>query len=70
MRSTRMFIQTLSIMSHHAPEFACLNFLIHIDLDMDADPFPLEDRPVRSRHFTSHLHSPFGMVTKGTLVSR
>jgi hypothetical protein len=28
--------------------FACLNFLIHIDLDMDANPFPLEDRPVRS----------------------
>lgn len=26
----------------------CLNFLIHIDLDMDAIPFPLEDRPVLS----------------------
>jgi hypothetical protein len=30
------------------PYFACLNFLIHIDLDMDANPFPLEDRPVHS----------------------
>lgn len=28
--------------------FLGLNFLIHIDLDLDANPFPLEDRPVRS----------------------
>jgi hypothetical protein len=49
----------------------CLSELFDsFDLDMDANPFPLEDRPVRSRHFTSHLHSPCGMVTKGTLVSR
>jgi hypothetical protein len=31
---------------HLEPNVVCLNFLIHIDLDMDANPFPLKDRPV------------------------
>lgn len=35
----------LCIMSHFLD---CLNFLIHIDLDMDAIPFPLDDRHVYS----------------------
>lgn len=57
--------------SHIVAVRICLSELFDsFDLDMDANPFPLEDRPVRSCHFTSHLHSPFGMVTKGTLVSR
>jgi hypothetical protein len=38
------YVHMWSMIQH----FACLNFLIHIDLDMDAIPFPLEDRPVQS----------------------
>jgi hypothetical protein len=52
--------------------FACLNFLIHVDLDIGRQPISVRRSPCPflTCHSTSHLHSPCGMGTKGTLVSR